>query len=286
MIQFSTALAEIYVPDGSGDATALARTTHLGIAAHHDDLEIMAIDGILHCFRQEERWFTGVVVTDGRASPRTGSYASFSAEEMTAQRAREQREAADMGEYSAVALLAHQSEAIKKPGSAGAVADIARLLEVTTPEVVYTHNPADKHDTHVAVLLCVLEAIDSLDPKARPRRLYGCEVWRDLDWLPDDRKVVFDCSAHEVLQAGLVKVFKSQIEGGKRYDLAVMGRRRAHAAYLHSHEVDSATALAYGIDLTPLIQDQGPDLPDFVDGLLSSFADDVRARLGRLGHAK
>ena len=42
--------AEIFVPDGCSVAEALARTTHLGIAAHQDDLEIMAIDGILRAF--------------------------------------------------------------------------------------------------------------------------------------------------------------------------------------------------------------------------------------------
>ena len=82
-------------------------------------------------------------------------------------------------------------------------------------------------------------------------------------------------------RAGIAKAYLSQIEGGKRYDVAVMGRRRAHATYFHSHEVDSASALALGMDLTPLMQDQGPKLADFVDELLGSFGDDVRKRLDR-----
>ncbi len=44
---------------------ALARTTHLGVAAHQDDLEILAIDGILRCLGDPEQWFCGVVVTEG-----------------------------------------------------------------------------------------------------------------------------------------------------------------------------------------------------------------------------
>ena len=66
-------------------------------------------------------------------------------------------------------------------------------------------------------------------------------MWRDLDWLMDADKVVFDVSAHENLQAALLGVFDSQICGGKRYDLATMGRRRANATYFASHGVDVST---------------------------------------------
>ena len=64
---FSLPTAEIYVPDGRPAAEALARTTHLAIGAHQDDLEIMAADGILQCFQRDERGFTGVVVTSSKA---------------------------------------------------------------------------------------------------------------------------------------------------------------------------------------------------------------------------
>jgi hypothetical protein len=55
----------------------------------------------------------------------------------------------------------------------------------------------------------------------------GCEVWRDLDWLLDSDKVALDSSAKPELAAALLKVFDSQISGGKRYDLATLGRRAA-----------------------------------------------------------
>ena len=51
--------SEAFVPDGAPLSTALARTTHLGIGAHPDDLEIMACHGILECYRNNDRWFTG-----------------------------------------------------------------------------------------------------------------------------------------------------------------------------------------------------------------------------------
>ncbi len=53
---------------------ALARTTHLCISAHQDDIEIMAYHGIAECFGRTDRWFTGVVVTNGAGSPRSGIY--------------------------------------------------------------------------------------------------------------------------------------------------------------------------------------------------------------------
>ena len=44
---FSRAEAETFVPDGSEPARALARTTHLGVGAHQDDLELMAVHGMV-----------------------------------------------------------------------------------------------------------------------------------------------------------------------------------------------------------------------------------------------
>ena len=67
-MKFKNETAQIFIPDGLPAAEALARTTHLAIGAHQDDLEIMAIDGILQCFQRQDRWFSGVVVTNGRGS--------------------------------------------------------------------------------------------------------------------------------------------------------------------------------------------------------------------------
>ena len=64
-MKLSQESAQIFVPDQLPLGVGLPRTTHLGIGAHHDDLEIMAAHGILECFASAERWFTGVVVTDG-----------------------------------------------------------------------------------------------------------------------------------------------------------------------------------------------------------------------------
>jgi LmbE family N-acetylglucosaminyl deacetylase len=281
-MKFNLTTAQLFVPDGLPAEEALARTTHMAIGAHQDDLEIMATDGILTCFQQNDKWFTGVVVTDGRGSPRDGLYRNYTDEEMRAVRVAEQKKAAVIGEYGAQVLLDYPSAAVKDRANKGPVEDLLMLLKMAWPEVVYTHNLADKHDTHVGVALKVIEAIRRLPAGERPRRLYGCEVWRDLDWMVDADKVVFDCSGHENLQAALLGVYDSQIAGGKRYDLAAMGRRRANATYYASHATDVATGLTYAMDLTPLIEDPTRDVRAYVQEFMDRFAREVCERLGRL----
>jgi LmbE family N-acetylglucosaminyl deacetylase len=273
--------AELFVPDGLPAGEALARTTHMAIGAHQDDLEIMAIDGILACFQQADRWLTGVIVTNGSGSPRDDLYRDYTDEAMREVRTKEQKKAAVMGGYAAQALLDYPSGVVKDSSNKDPVEDLALLLKLAQPAVVYTHNLADKHDTHVAVTLRVIEAARNLAAAERPRRLYGCEVWRDLDWMVDEDKVAFDCSAHENLQGALLGVFDSQVCGGKRYDLATMGRRRANATYHASHGTDVATGLVYAMDLTPLVEDPSTDIQDYVQGFVDRFGRDVRDRIAR-----
>jgi len=277
------ATAELFIPDGRPEAEALTRTTHLAIAAHQDDIEIMAIDGILRCYRQPERWFTGVVVTNGSGSPRDDLYRDYTDEEMQVVRRREQKNAAVMGEYAAQFLLDYPSAAVKDPAADEPVADLVAILRATRPEVVYTHNLADKHDTHVSVALRALAALRRLAPEERPAHVYGCEVWRGLDWLLDEEKVAFDCSARESLQAALLGVFDSQICGGKRYDLATLGRRRANATYYASHATDIATGMVFAMDLTPLVADPTLEIVAYVQGYMERFAAEVQHRIQRFG---
>jgi hypothetical protein len=134
----------------------------------------------------------------------------------------------------------------------------------------------------VAVLLAALQALRALPPARRPRRFYGCEVWRDLDWLPDPRKVALPLAGHENLEAALLGAFDSQIAGGKRYDLATLGRRRANATYFQSHSVDAAERLVFAMDLSPLLADAAPEAAAFTETLLEEFRGDVLDRIRRL----
>jgi len=278
-MNFSSSAADIFVPDGRPVREALARTTHLCIAAHQDDIEIMAYPGIAACLESKEHWFTGVVVTDGSGSPRAGRFTHFSDEQMKAVRAEEQRSAARIGKFSCVVQLAHPSAAVKSAESVAVQSDLSALLTAMPATTVYLHNPADKHDTHVAVFLRCLEALRSLPATQRPNRVYGCEVWRDLDWLLDTDKQVLDASALPALAAELVAVFQSQIAGGKRYDLAAAGRRLANATFHNSHATDQATALTWAMDLTPLVQDEKLSVEAFTLGYIDRLREDVAARI-------
>ena len=282
MLKFHLNSAEVFVPDDMPAPEALARTTDLCIAAHQDDIEIMAAAPILASFQRADRWFSGVVVTDGRGSPRNGIYQNYSDEEMHQVRLKEQRKAAVVGEYAAQIMLDYPSAAIKDGTNQNPVDDIVEILKATCPDHVYTHNLADKHDTHIGVALRVISAIHALPEADRPTKLYGCEVWRDLDWMIDEDKVVFGLSQQENLQSALLGVFDSQISGGKRYDLASMARRRANATYFTSHGVDQEKLLSFAMDLSPLINDLEINPLDFVKETLQHFVNDVEERIQRM----
>lgn len=272
---------EFFIPENIDQSDALKRTTHLAIGAHQDDIEIMASGPILECFQNQNKWFSAVIVTDGANSSRTGKYKNYSNEQMTDIRNKEQKKAAIIGEYSSLALLNYPSNMVKN-NNQNVVDDIVKILELSTPDFVYTHNLADKHDTHVAVALRTIEAIRKLPENIRPKKLLGCEVWRDLDWLTDEDKTVFNLSDHENLQASLMGVFDSQISGGKRYDLATAGRRKANATYFQSHAVDNASALSFCMDLSTLILDINLDPSTLLQEYLNRFNFEVINRIKKL----
>ena len=52
--------AVLYIPDdGVGEGAAMARTTHLAISAHQDDIEFMAYAPIAACFGKADNRFCG-----------------------------------------------------------------------------------------------------------------------------------------------------------------------------------------------------------------------------------
>src|SRR5665213_3040670 len=280
-MKFHNPTAEIFVPDGRPVAAALKRVTHLGIGAHQDDLEFMAFHGILECRPSKSKWFAGVTGTNGAGSARAGRFKNFSDAAMRAMRRREQNQAAQLGGYGAMIQLDYSSRAVKSAAGTALKDDLKTILTATSPEVVYTHNLADKHDTHVGVVVAALQAMRELPRSRRPGKVIGCEVWRNLDWLADEKKVLMDVSGHDRFAAKLNGVFASQIAGGKRYDLATLGRRSANATFFKSHATDAATQLIFGMDLTPLVQDTTLDIADFALNFIEEFRADVQGKLSR-----
>ena len=277
-------MADTFISDGTSAQEALARTTHLAIGAHSDDLEIMAYHGIVDCYgyRKTDKWFSGITVTDGRGSSRSGPYSDCTDEEMADIRKNEQRQAAMVGKYGAMIQLAYESDQIMQDDGQNHLRnDLSSVFDFCQPEIVYTHNPADKHDTHIAVLSAAIHVMRELPSEKRPKRILGCEVWRDLDWMPDEDKVALDVSKRENLANALVGIFDSQITGGKRYDRAAVGRRYANATFFHAGGQDRIEQLTFAMDLTPLVEDSEMDVKGYVLSYIEKFRCEVESNLDR-----
>ena len=272
-------LARMVTPDGKTRPDAISRTTHLGIGAHQDDLEFMAFHGILACYDRTDCWFVGVTITDGRGSSRAGQFKDWTDDQIAAERIREQEAAAVIGQYSFIAQLGFGSAAVRDAEQSAVRDDLRRIFEASRPEVVYLHNLADKHDTHVGCALRCIEAMRQLPKAERPKMVYGCEVWRDLDWLVDSEKTAMPISARPELARALNEVFATQIAGGKRYDLAVLGRRTANATFSNAHSTDQESAMQWAMDLTPLVQDDSLDPVAYTVGFIDRLKADVTARI-------
>ena len=278
-MKFFEEKANSYVPSGQNLETALESTTHLAIVAHQDDTEILAYSGIAECFGNKGKSFSSVIVSSGAGSPRTGIYAEYTDEEMQAIRRDEQNKAALIGNFGAQIQLAYSSASIKDANNENTVNDIRQILLASKPDVIFLHNPADKHDTHVATMVRSIQAIRSLAAEYKPKAVYGSEVWRDLDWLMDDEKVILKTGDYPNLANALIGVFDSQVSGGKRYDLATVGRRIANATYFSSHEVDACDSMNFGIDLTPLVEDHNLSVRDLAKASIQRFMDDVMNKI-------
>ena len=256
MLKLSRPAAELFIPDGTSWEAACARVTHLVVAAHADDVEIMAWHALLHAER-----LAAVIVTDGRDSTT---------------RLQEQKRAASLGRYAAVIWLDHASPDIKQPACPGLACDLNAILSALRARWVYTHNLADRHDTHVAVALHTVRALRA--NRSPVERVLGCEVWRALDWLQPQDKVTLDVSGLEERVMPLLGAFGSQI-ASKRYDLAAAGRKRANATFLDPHAAEQSTALEYAMDLTPLVRDPTLDIARWTLQFVERFARDLETRL-------
>lgn len=282
--------AVIYIPGhGYGEAMSdselcnhLRATTHLGIGAHPDDVEFMMWQGILQCHSDCNKHFASVVVTDGQGSSRVGPYASFDDEQMVKVRLEEQRRVAEAGGYSATISLGYTSLELRKNSIGSVCEDIRTIVKVLRPQVIYTHNLADRHDSHVATALRTIEALRELGPEYYPQEFYGCEVWRSLDWLTGSDRCTRDVSEHPNLMRALMGIYDSQIAGGKGYDIANFGRRQGNATYNDAYHPDESSLMELAMDLKPLLieKDLTPEL--YFERLNDNFRRDVADRLSRM----
>lgn len=251
--------------------------THIVVAAHQDDIEIMCGDGIAKCYNTNEKGLVAVIVSNGEGSPRDGKYKQYTNEQMIRQRRIEQINAGKLGQYSRIIFLNYKSNEIQT-GTEEIVRDLCEIILHYKCRILYTHNPADKHKTHIGVLKNTIKALKKVPEEYRPEKVYGCECWRDLDWLCDEEKVIFDLSGYGRLLRKILGMHKSQIAGGKRYDIAVDGRRKANATFYKSHSVDNILLASFGLDMTELME-KDEDLEKFILKKIENFKNSVKNNL-------
>ena len=232
----------------------------------------MALDAILKGYRSKKYSFALVETTDGGGSARTGIFKDYTDEEMKLVRIKEQKAASEIGRYNSLFLLNYSSTEVKDKNNQQIVDEYVKIIKELKPQIIYTHSILDKHPTHIGVAIKVIQALRRLSKEEQPKLLYGCEVWRGLDWINDDKKIGFDVSKNERLQKKILDVFESQIAGGKAYTKASIGRRYQNATYFQSHSVDSYKMVSYAIDMSVLFKKQDLSIKDFA----LSFVEDLR----------
>lgn len=253
----------IYTPKNRN----LNKVKWLGICAHQDDAEIMAIDGILKGYYSKDYSFALIETTDG-----VPQSADISIKDI---RNNEQMKASEIGHYHLLYLLNYTSKEAKDEENEDIINDYIKIIRELRPEVIYTHSILDKHKTHVGVVKKVIEAIRRLPKEERPKAIYGCEVWRSLDFVTDDKKIIFDVSKNLTLQKKLLDVYVSQIKDGKAYSDATIARRKANATFCESHENDKFKLVSYSIDLTPLILDDNLSIKDYATTFIDNLKKDI-----------
>ena len=279
-MKFINAGADIHVPDGACPEEALARTTYMSVAAHQDDCEIMAYHAIAECYDSDKDWYTAVVLTDGGGSPRSGAYANYTNEQIHKKRSQEQRDAADVGKYSAIVQLAYSSADVRTERREEVEEELLKLLMAARPKYMFIHNPVDRHETHLGTCLRTIAALRKLPKEMRPEKVYGMEVWRSLDWLSAEDRLIFDTSKHPEIASSVITAFESQCTPLKRFDSAALGRRLGNATFQAPRDNDPTNSCNLGVDLMPLIENPELDIEEFVLALIDRF----RAEAGELVH--
>lgn len=262
-------------------ADACQKTTHLAIGAHQDDVEIMAMSGILECFGISHNWFSSVTLSTGTGKNRKDIYRTLSDDELKDVRVEEQKKAAIIGNYAVSISMKYQTQEIRMLDS-NALEDIKSIILMMKPRIIFMHSPFDNYDTHVAACILTLKALQEVREEYIPERLLGCEVWGSLDWLPTKFKVYLPVQDRENIINACMGVYDSQIYGGKRYDLGVNSRLQSNAVFSLDSKYGYEKKVAFAINLKPLIWKDLNGVLDFIDVVIDSYRKDVLFNLKKI----
>ena len=234
---------------------------YLGIVAHFDDLELCCLPAIKQCYKNKDDQFYGLICTCN------SDYHI---------RWKEQVKAAKFGKYEAVHSFSYDSSILKidnQPKQELLKAQLLNSINTIKPDVIWTHNPFDKHRTHQIISNYVIEAVRNRDPY-KLYGFFGGEVWRDLDWISDYRKKRFVIDGFEKKALKLIKYFKSQLNKGRRFDEAFLGRLRANATFGKSGQEDEARYVYHAMDLMP-INSKSTKVNDYLKTFIDELKQDI-----------
>jgi LmbE family N-acetylglucosaminyl deacetylase len=230
----------------------------------------MAIDGIQRGYRASKYTFACVVTTDGADSERSGRYARATDRKMTSVVVAEQKRAANIGRYHAVYFMNYSTEEVRDQENEDIVNEYVEIIKELKPRIIYTHSLLDRHPSHVAVAVKVINALRSMKKGDQPKVLYGCESERDLDWVNPEKVVTFNISKNLRLQRQLISAHKSS-NMSRDFVNAAIGRRLVNAVFNRDEKKKSAKLTAKAINMTTLLRRK--DFP--IKRYAMSFVDDL-----------
>ncbi|MCB0394873.1 MAG: hypothetical protein KDD25_09945, partial [Bdellovibrionales bacterium] len=149
------------------------------------------------------------------------------------------------------------------------VSDIAEIIKCLKPQNLVTHSPFDFHSTHVATVACVFLALMKLKADERPQKVFGCEVWGSLDWVPSRFRVLRPTGFDIEWEKKLIGFHRSQVTSEKDYALGALGRRLANAVFSEQKENSKSNGGIWSLDLTQAMEG---GLDRYCEEVLAAFS--------------
>ena len=218
-----------------------------------------------------------------RFGTRAAVIAAHTDAEMVEVRRDEQRRAAELGGFGAVVQLGHPSGDVKSADGVTSLADeLASILEVS-PSAEPLHAQSGRQARHPSSgdggdrARGTPTADDACDRRGSSASRGGAT---STGWATA-RSCGSTPRRTSALAQQFAAVYESQIDGAKRYDVAIQGRRRANATMHGIRSTDDAEEVIVAIDLTPLLRNDDLDPVEYTLAAIDRLRADVETSLRR-----
>lgn len=244
---------------------------YLCIAAHQDDIEMIALHGISQCFRNGYRM----------ANKNFHGATLVKPEKDYERRINEQEVAAVVGRYETIKNFEFDDLLEVRSRHDVVIVAVSRLVLKTRPRFIYTHSPFDIHGAHVGAMFCVVEAIKRAMRNSdwRPEKVYGVELWGSLDWLPEKFKETLILENCKRLSEDLLSSFESQ-NTDRDYTGGFFARTKSNGVFSFLKNGERSTPRTFAIDLMPLCK--GMRIEDFIHVVVEESKNNIIGRITRV----